>query len=156
MSMRLSLSLSLCLPLCLFALPAAAQPASHACATVADATARLACYDKAFPPPPEVIEEANEIAKASFGLDQPRDALRNPGATDAQADPERIESRIAEVDYGAQRRFTLDNGQVWMQTDARSGGHVRPGDVVQVRKAILGGYTLVMPNGVTLRVRRTR
>jgi uncharacterized cupin superfamily protein len=53
------------------------------------------------------------------------------------------------------RSFNLENGQVWMQAESRSTGHVQAGDAVQVRKGLLGVYQLVMPNGVTLRVRRT-
>lgn len=142
----------------LFALPLAAQTPTHACAGVVDPAARLACYDKAFPPPPEVIEAAVEKAQADFGLEKPGDPLLGPGQTVEQADPERIESRVARVDYGSsgQRVFALENGQVWTQTEARSSGHLQPGELVQVRKAILGGYHLVMPNGVSLRVRRTR
>lgn len=150
-----------CLPsvfLCFLALPLAAQPGSHPCASVVGASARLACYDRAFPPPPEVIEAAAEKAQADFGLDRPGNELLDPGQTAGQADPERIESRVVKVDQvgGGQRRFSLENGQDWTQTDSRSGGHVQAGDVVQVRKAIFAGYHLVMPNGVIVRVRRTR
>lgn len=143
--------------LLLLALPVAAQQPTHACASEAQAAARLACYDKAFPPPPDVIEAATEQAQADFGLSQPRDTLRNPGQTVEQADPQRIESRVTKVDhYNGQRVFSLENGQVWTQAESRSSGHVQDGDVVQVRKALMGTYMLIMPNGVALRVRRTR
>ncbi len=142
----------------LFAQPLAAQQITHACSSVAQPAARLACYDKAFPPPPEVIEAATEKAQAGFGLNQPREPLRNPGQTVEQVDPERIESQVMKVDHGrdGQRIFTLENGQVWTQTESRSSGHVQAGDAVQVRKALMGGYHLVMPNGVVVRVRRVR
>lgn len=141
----------------LLALPVAAQQASHACANVGEPAARLACYDQAFPPPPEVIEAATEQAQADFGFNKPRDTLLNPGQAVEQADPERIESRVAKVAHNnGQRVFTLENGQVWTQAESRSSGHVQAGEVVQVRKGMLGTYMLVMPNGVTLRVRRTR
>lgn len=144
-----------CLPvltLLLSATSVAAQPASHECAVVSDAAARLACYDRAFPPPPETLQAASEQAQAGFGLG----AAEQEGPL-AQQQPERIESVVAKVDHGRGGRvFTLENGQVWTQTEARTVGHVRPGEVVQVRKAVLGGYTLVMPNGVSVRVRRTR
>lgn len=141
---------------CLIALPLAAQQSTHDCANVPDPAARLACYDKAFPPPREVVEAAEEKARADFGLSPSRDSLRNPGQTAEQADPERIESRVIKVDHGGARSFHLENGQVWTQTDGRSLGHAQAGDVVQVRKAILSGYQLIMPNGISVRVRRTR
>lgn len=150
----------LLLPILWFAAPPLlAQEANHACASVGEPAARLACYDKAFPPPPEVIEAAAAKAQADFGLGESRgSSLRNPGQTAEQAEPERIESRVVKVDYvgSAQRSFTLENGQVWTQTESRSGGHVQAGATVQVRKVILGGYQLILPNGVALRVRRTR
>lgn len=142
-----------------FALPLAAQQPTHACAGVAEAAARLACYDEAFPPPPAVIEAATAKAQADFGLEKRRgEALRNPGQTVDQAEPERIQGRVTRVDHGSggQRTFHLENGQAWALAEARSIGQVREGDVVQVRKAMLSGYTLVAPNGVTLRVRRVR
>ena len=148
------------LMLCLWlvALPLAAQQPGHACAGLAAPAARLACYDKAFPPPPEVNEVAAARAQGAFGLDRPRESLRNPGQTAEQADPERIESRVLKVDYAhnGQRSFSLANGHVWRQTESRSTGHVRVGDIVKVRKATLGSYMLMTPDGVGLRVSRAR
>jgi hypothetical protein len=142
--------------LLLFALPLFAQQAPHACAEVADPAARLACYDKAFPPLPGVMEAAAEKAKADFGLHTSRESLRS-SAPGAQPDQEQIEARVDKVDHGAgQRSFQLENGQVWMQVEARSSGHVGVGDTVQVRKGVLGGFQLITPQGIALRVRRMR
>lgn len=149
---RFSISL-----LCACSLPLAAQPAAHPCALVAASAERLACYDEAFPPPPEVHEAANKQARADFGLDTPRESTRDPGRAVEDADPDRIESTVVKVDHGRDgRSFRLENGQVWTQTDARSGGQVQAGDTVRVSRAILAGYQLLTPNGVVLRVRRTR
>lgn len=130
-----------------------AQQASHPCATVPDPDERLACYDKAFPPPQETIEAAKEQARSRFGLDflKPKQASATPA-------PDQIEGKVVRVDSisGGLRRFTLDNGQVWTQTDDDNRGHLREGETVRIRKAILGGYHLVMPNGIVVRVRRTR
>lgn len=130
--------------LCLFATPLTAQPASHTCARVADPAARLACYDTMYPPSPEAEEMVAEKASASFGMK-------------SRTDPERIESRVLTVGYehNGARRFTLENGHVWTQADS-GGPRIQSGDAVQVRKGLIGSYLLVAPNGVTLRVRRTR
>lgn len=140
----------------LFALPLAAQQPSHDCASVPEPAKRLACYDEAFPPSSETMAAAADKAQADFGLSQRRESLSNPGQTAEQSDPERIESQVIRVDHGGQRSFHLENGQVWTQTDARSTGHAKAGDVVQVRKAMMSGYQLIMPNGISVRVRRTR
>jgi len=137
----------------LFAWPLAAQPATHPCAGVAETSARLACYDRAFPPSPEVIEAAGQQAEAAFGLDAPR----NIGQVSGAQEPERIDSTVTRIDHGGggRRSFHLENGQVWMQTNS-GGGQMRTGGIVQVRKALLGGYQLVMPSGLSVRVRRVR
>ncbi|MET0329769.1 MAG: hypothetical protein ABW163_13520 [Luteimonas sp.] len=144
--------------LLLLASPVTAQQNSHHCATVPEAAARLLCYDRAYPPSPEVLEAATARARADFGLSTPRDPLRNAGQAGGEEAPERIESRVIKVDYGrgGQRNFTLENGQVWMQTEARSSGHVRVDERVEVRTGIMGGYQLITAAGVALRVRRAR
>ena len=65
---------------------------------------------------------------------------------------------VKQVDQGrdGQRIVILENGQVWAQTGSHSSGYLKAGDLVQVRKGLVGGYALVMSNGVTVRVRRTR
>ncbi len=140
------------------AAPLAAQPAGHACAMQPDPTARLACYDRAFPPPPEVQEAARQQAEAGFGLGsaKARQDVSEPVAVGEDADS--MQARVERVDYhgGGLRVFVLENGQSWMQTDSRSMGHVQPGDQVLVRKGLMGGYLLVMPNGVAVRVKRLR
>lgn len=139
-------------------LPLAAQQSAHPCASVAGAAARLACYDAAYPPSPDVIEAAAAQAQAEFGFDRPAEPLRTPGLTAEQTAPDRIESQVTRVDHAGngQRSFTLENGQVWTQTESRSNGHVRAGQTVQLRKGVLGAYQLVTSDGVFLRVRRAR
>lgn len=140
------------------ATPATAQQATHACAGLADPTARLACYDEAFPLAPEVVEEAMQLAEAGFGLDPSPQGPRDAGMSARPPDPDSVESRVERVAHGrgAGRSFHLENGQVWTQTEARSTGQVRTGDTVEVRKGLLGSYQLVTPAGVFLRVRRVR
>lgn len=150
---RVSLSI-----LWLLALPVAAQETHHPCAGEADPVARLACYDEAFPLPQHVVEAGKQQAQAGFGLVRPRDISPDSQQALETIVPGRIESRVIDVDHdrSGQRRFTLENGQTWTQTEARSSGHVQVGDVVQVRKGVLGAYQLVTAAGVFLRVRRTR
>ena len=140
--------------------PAAAVTAveSHACARVVGAAARLACYDQAFPPPPEVHEETARRARQAFGMAPAQARAAAPDRVAAQAEPDRIEDRVAAVDYGSggRRRISLENGQSWDVVDTTSSGPVRRGDQVLVRKGLLGAFLLTTPAGVSLRVRRTR
>lgn len=131
---------------------------SHPCAVVPGAAERLACYDKAFPPPPEVHAAAARQAERDFGLERKPVVVLNPGQTPADADPDRIEARVASVDHGraGRRAIALENGQVWTLVEPTSSGPLRPGDTVTMRKGLLGSFLLTTPSGVTLRVRRTR
>ncbi len=144
---------SVCMQLLLVALPAASQQPTHACASVVEAAARLACYDKAFPLSEHTSQMVNGIAKADFGLNKPRGSL---GPAPDQAEPESIESRVTKVEQenGVQRTFHLENGHVWTRTQTDRNGHVNVGDQVKVRKALMAGYVLVTPSGVFVRVRR--
>ncbi|MCA0393588.1 MAG: type VI secretion protein [Proteobacteria bacterium] len=149
---RLCLLAGLLLP----GLPQAAEP-GHACAVVASPAERLACYDKAFPPSPEVHAAAIRQAEQSFGMQRNEPVLANPGQPAAELDPDRIESRVSKVAYtGGSRAITLENGQVWALTEATSRGNVNEGDTVLVRKGVMGNYMLVTAAGVGLRVRRVR
>lgn len=131
------------------------QQSDHRCAVVVDPAQRLACYDKAYPPPLSVHEAARAKARDEFGRDAVPVAAM--AAEDAKV-PERIRANVAHVDYGAggSRDVALDNGQVWRVVDAASRGVLAEGDAIQVRKAALGSFMLVTRAGVPLRVRRVR
>lgn len=130
--------------------PALAQASSsHACADVAGKSARLACYDEAFPPTPIAHQAEQQQALGRFGQDEEarvRDLASLP----------KIEASITAVAYASngQRTLTLDNAQRWLLTDAASRGPLSEGQVVEIRKAALGSYMLVTPSGVSLRARR--
>lgn len=149
---RMSLLSCLALPVLAFA----ADP-GHPCASVADPAARLACYDEAFPPAPEVREAAVDQAREDFGLKREAPALANPGQPASELDPDRIESRVSKVVYhNGGRTISLENGQSWRLTEATSRGHVNEGEVVVVRKGLMGNFMLVTAAGAGLRVRRVR
>lgn len=129
---------------CLLASPLPALASSHPCARVADPSARLECYDAAFPPDPGAVMSAPDAARSDFGLEKP-------------VEPGRVESRVSSVDYArGARSVTLENGHVWVQTDAKVNAQVRPGDTVSVRRGMVGNYIMTTANGVAVRVRRVR
>ncbi len=136
---------------------ASAAGPGHPCASVVDPGTRLACYDKAFPPPAEVHEAAARKGIDDFGLGEGPAARRNPGQSPEVADPDSIAARVVQVDYGdGRRRILLDNGQAWVLAESASAGPLRQGDDVRIRKGLMGGFLLTTPAGVSLRVRRTR
>ncbi len=142
-----------------FAVPASAlaQPAAnHPCAATLQPAERLACYDRAFPPPPTVREAAAARAVEEFGLPHGSRAavLRNPGQPRHEVEPDRIEARVDRIDTaGGLRWLTLDNGQRWT-VPAGTAGPLAPGDPVRISRAALGSHMLRTPGGVSLRARR--
>lgn len=145
------------------AAPTAAAQATHACASTADAAERLACYDAAFPPGPQAqgalvdLAAQREIALRDFGLDKAQLRESEPERMQVVA-PDRIQAKVVNVvDGGSGRRTVyLDNGQVWLLTEATSRGHLEGGDAVTVREAAFGSYMLLTPRGLGLRARRVR
>lgn len=136
---------------------AAESPAkSHPCATVADPTERLACYDAAFPPAADA-ESERDRALREFGLNKAQLRVRDPERM-RDVSPDRIEAGVARVDPRptGERVVTLDSGQIWLLTEVTSKGQLRSGDRVVIRAAALGSYMLVTPGRVSLRARRIK
>jgi hypothetical protein len=142
----------------------AAEPVAgtHRCASVADPTERLACYDTAFPPAADArsgtVDRPSDRDKAlsEFGLSKTQLRMRDPEGRDVS--PHRIEAGVARVDSRptGQRVVTLDNGQLWLLTEVTSKGWLKSGDRVVVREAALGSYMLVTPKRVSLRAKRIK
>lgn len=139
-----------------------ASAAEHRCATLADAVARLACYDRIFPPLIEAERasaagKSTEELKAEFGLSVREVEERKPDAERAQR-IDRIEAKVSSVRniQGGQRVVSLDNGQVWQLTEGGSKGPLSAGDDITIRRALMGSFILVTQGGVGLRARRVR
>ncbi len=135
---------------------AAALPATHACARIVAPTERLDCYDRAFPPVHDTQAEAREQAR-TFGLGPRHSAGRDqPAAEDGLG--RSMASQVVSVDRNreGERVFTLNNGQVWRQSESSVLGLVRAGDAISIRAGSFGSYLLITPGGVPLRVKRIR
>jgi hypothetical protein len=130
--------------------------AGHPCAAVANPSERLECYDRAFPPTVDGATLADQ-ARKEFGLTRADVRERNP-ALAAPPKPDQIEATVARIDERAdgQRVITLDNGQVWLQVEAKSLGSLAAGDRVRIRQGTFSSYRLLTPAGVPLRVRRIK
>ncbi|WP_166816016.1 hypothetical protein [Luteimonas yindakuii] len=128
----------------------------HVCASTVEPAQRLACYDRAFPPPPAVQQAAAARAVDAFGLPRAATPMRNPQQSAEDADPTAIDARVSGVDHaGGRRTVTLDNGQRW-SVEGGVAGPLVAGDVVTIRKGALGSHLLRTPGGVSLRARRVR
>jgi hypothetical protein len=143
------------------ALDAGADDGLRHCRGIAEAPARLACYD-ALPLPaaalttaaPAAASAATSAARAPapvpqpdrFGLPQPRER------TEARVES-RIEGRFE--GWRPRDRIRLANGQVWEVTDSSSGSYWLQSPRAVVRTGALGSFLLEV-EGVTalIRVRR--
>ena len=140
---------------------AAAQIDSFkACAAISDGAKRLACYDSALASvdaqaASKLAEQRRlaEVAAAKAAEEakarKEQERLAAFGASSAAADADEavreISAAIADLREGASGYvFTLDNGQVWRQTEARTLPPVRVGDAVAIRKGMMGGYRLTL------------
>lgn len=144
-----------------FLVPAGVFAASHPCAALPDPVARLACYDREFPPPEAQASISPPLTEAQlqqqFGLNEREQELRKP-ESERSRQIERIEAVVRQVLplRGGQREVLLDNGQSWRVTEGGQRGHLKEGDPVSIRRTPFGSYLLSTPGGVGLRVRRFR
>lgn len=129
----------------------AADSTTHPCASVRDATERLTCYDQAFGKPAEPVAA---VPKAQFGFTE-KEVARNAGQS---AGSTSVTATITSLDRRRDGKFvvTLDNTQVWSQSEFNSQADVGIGDTITVRRGALGSYLLVTKAGIGTRVRRVK
>lgn len=131
----------------------AAEEAKHPCAHVRDSKDRLACYDQAFGKPAD-SEPAATAEK--FGLPEKEVPAKNKAGENAE--PSSVTAAVTSLSRQRDGKFvaTLDNAQVWSQTEINSQADVRVGDAVTVRRGAFGSYLLVTKAGIATRVRRVK
>lgn len=152
------------------------QPVStqaiYACAELANDTERLACYDETVGrfQAAEVAgdvttiskSEVEEIKKDSFGFalpSIPRIVMPKFGDNDENViDTIRLAvSNVERLRYD-NLRVTLENGQIWEQTDGkRVQFSKRVGvETAEISRAALGSFKMKLDDGVSFRVKRLR
>jgi hypothetical protein len=134
-------------------------PASvRACIGEADATQRLACYDREvarlIAPAGTFAPAAGASGAAPATTFAPATASASPAAAPPAGPPRHLSAKVTAVrQSGDNLIVTLDNGDVWEQSaPATSQLNVRPGDVVQLDRE-LGGWFLSNRYGDNIQVR---
>jgi len=132
----------------------AADDAKHPCAHVRDSADRLACYDQAFGKPADAAAAA---PREQFGFKE-KEVERQAGKSAEPAAQANVTAAIISLARQADGKFivTLDNAQVWSQSEFNSQADLRVGDPVTVRRAALGSYLLVTKAGIATRVKRLK
>jgi hypothetical protein len=152
-----------------------------ACRAVADASARLACFDResaalassaATAPgsavggvasatsPPAVAQPVTPPPdpKQQFGLPE-REVAKQEVAAGARApDVAKIQGRVMGLALTSDARtvVTLDNDQVWRQLSPDGDLFLKLGDTVTISRAFLGSYWLATPTKRGSKVTRVR
>lgn len=147
-----------------------------ACRDIPDASARLACYDRAAaaspaPPAPPALPAAPPAAPAvpakappvltseqQFGMPEQKVAEREVAAGRRAADADKIEAHLASISQAADGRlvFTFDNAQVWRQLASEGEMLAKVGDEVTVSRGWLGSYWMQLKGGRGCKVTRLR
>jgi hypothetical protein len=148
------------------------------CTTIPADMARLKCYDEqaarqkrqvvppsgataSTPAPAKPVPSAQPPAakpgSSEFGLDA--DAVRKKQAAANPDAPQAPEQHVARVKAVVTKpkgsyRITLDDGQVWEETQHTGGLAPEVGETVTIKRGMLGSYFLSRSSGLALRVRR--
>ena len=112
------------------------------CASVADGAQRLACFDA-------LILGLRQAGDASFGAVQAAKPV----------EPDRVSLAVSALDKGAdgKLRFTMEDGQVWRQTDTTKLPNAGKGPwTAEIRKAAMGTFLLSLNHGRVVRVERVK
>ena len=94
---------------------------------------------------------------ADFGLSESAKVARDPvKSAEAAKAPQSVTAKVISVRFRKFGEFvvTLDNGQVWEQTEPMPSAIVKVGDEVTVKKALFGSFTLVTAGRIGTKVRR--
>jgi len=147
----------------------------YACAAIAEDTARLACFDEAVGTL-RTKEEAGlvqtidvgqieTIEKEAFGFAMPSlpKLFSRSESSDKKAEREEVEEITVAVKSAriqgvtGKAIVTLENGQVWEQTDTTKiqASSMRKAKEARVRKAALGSFMMTVDGGRSFRVKRT-
>lgn len=139
-----------------------------ACRTITDEAARLACFDRsvaaldAAESSQELVvvtrDEVRRTRRGLFGLTLPDLGIFGDATADAEAVRE-IEDVVRSASTTPYGRWilTLENGQVWTQTDTRRLPiEPRAGHPIRIRRAALGSYMANVNDQLGMRVQRTR
>ena len=142
------------------------------CASIADDTERLACYDnavgrlKAAEDAGEVTTisraEVETVQREAFGFSLPslpRIAMPKLGGDD--------DGEIKEITFGVDSiresrvnglTVTLENGQIWQQTDSRSVTYSKRKGVEEatIKQAAFGSFMMKLDGGTAFRVKRVQ
>jgi len=131
--------------------------ALQACANEVDQARRLTCFDRVVGPKPAPVVAAPAAIVPAVSAPAAPAADTYGLATKIKEKPQTLTARVAAVERGpgGALLITLDNDQVWRQSDAAS-VVVKPGTEIKIIPALLGSYWLQASREQGIRVKRVR
>jgi hypothetical protein len=144
--------------------PAAEMQALAACRQVADAAARLACYDQASDKLAEAVErrdvvvldrtEIKRTRRSLFGFSLPSIPLFRGEQGEEQTE---IESKITSASSMGMGKWqiVIEDGAVWQTTDSSNIRDPKSGQKIVIKKGALGSYFIRVNGQRGVRGRRT-
>ena len=120
------------------------------CARETDEHLRLKCFD-------ELAGSLPQRKRDEFGMTAAVAERKDPSAAKAPLiDPQVLDAKIAGLRQGShgEYTFTLDNGQVWVEQEARPGEHFSVGEAVQIRHGFMSSLWLSASDHRMTRVKR--
>ena len=153
--------------------PIAVLQQLYDCRAITDEAARLTCYDARVGALQtaesardiRVVdrEQVRETRRGLFGLSLPNIGEIFGGDDDSeQGEADAVNELTATLsavtrDGSAHWNYTLDNGQLWIQTDSSAPGRSpRAGQSVVIRRAAMGSFMINVEGRPGVRVRRAR
>jgi hypothetical protein len=145
---RQSAYLCLCLSAPVFALTDPLADGLRRCAAEADQAKRLACFDA-------LTAELPKVEADGFGLTTQIVRKRDP-AVPPHAEESVLPGKIVALrrDANGELIFTLDNQQVWMQTQAEPAKQFAVGEAVHIEHGAMGSLWLAADKARKTRVKR--
>lgn len=151
----------------------ASTEALYKCATIEDDNDRLACYDgavgrlKAAEDAGEVTTisraEVETVQREAFGFSLPslpRIAMPRLGGDNDNKEITEITASVKSIKESRINglRISLENGQIWQQTDGRRVTYSKRKGVEQatVKEAAFGSFMMKLDGGVAFRVKRVQ
>lgn len=136
-----------------------------ACTDLSDNAERLACFDTAVSKF-KAAEDAGEVQtftkedvsrerKRNFGLAIPSFNFGKDPSKDAGLDKLLVNVVSIDQDPFKKLKITLENGQVWKQTDSRRVS-IRNIETAEIRKAALGSYKIKLDGGSAFKAKRIK
>jgi hypothetical protein len=130
----------------------------RACSALRKDAERLACYDKAVSHIESGTTAPAPSAENMFGASTALVPERKAESENKPQELKEISGTVVSLSHSSDGliTLTLDNEQVWRQTDAETPVTIETGDSVTISRASLGTFRLVDKRGRTSRFKRVR